>query len=84
MQAEEIVELQRLVSGLSNSKRDLLAQALVGRIADRRHGGQPVERAAQDDHDQPRIARAGGLREARQEGPGEEGAGGAEDGATWR
>ena len=83
MQAEEIVESQRLVRALE-LEGDLLAQALVGRIADRRHGGQPVERAAQDDHDQPGIARAGALAQSAAGRPRRRGAGGAEDSATWR
>ena len=45
------------------------------RIADRRHGGKAVERAAQHDHQQARIA-AFGQRHARQMGPGEQHAGG--------
>ena len=47
-------------------------QAGVIGIADRRDGGKPIERAAQDDHDQPRIAAVGGAREFRQIGPGRE------------
>ena len=83
VQAEEAVERQGLVRAVE-AEGDLLAQRLVGRIADRRHGGQSVERAAQDDHHQPRIAAARGAGEARHEGPGEQRAGAADDGAARR
>ena len=53
-------------------ERDRAVQARIVRVADRRDGGEPVERAAQDHHDQPRIASVGGAGEFRQIAPGRE------------
>ena len=53
-----------------DAKRDRAVQAGIIGIADRRDGGKPVQRAAQDDDDQARIAAARRAREFRQVGPG--------------
>ncbi len=55
------------------SQRDRTVQAGVIGIAERRHRRQPIERAAQDHHDQPRIAAVGGARKFRHIGPGGKG-----------
>ncbi len=55
----------RAVQGEGNG----LAELPVRRVADRRHGGQAIEGAAQDDHDEARIAAARwSAGEARHEG----------------
>ena len=53
-------------------QRQLAVQAGIVGIADGRHGGQAVERAAQHDDDEARVARAGRMGAARHEGPGEQ------------
>src|SRR4249919_663119 len=53
-------------------QRDRAVQACVVGVADRRDGGEAVERAAQDDDDQARIASVGGACEFREIGPGGE------------
>jgi hypothetical protein len=73
IEREERVERQR--RRLAVEHQCLVAAQLhpVG-IADRRHGGKPVERAAQDDGEHARIAPLGAC-ELRQERPGEQNAG---------
>ena len=73
IEREEIVELERRRLALER-QRIVAAQRDPVRIADRRHGGQPIERAAQHDGQKTRIA-AFGERELRQIGPGEQRAG---------
>ena len=68
MQRKEIVERQRRVRP-ARRQRDRTMQAGIVRIANRRDGGEPIQRAAQDDDHQPRIAAVGGAREFRQIGP---------------
>src|SRR5262249_46650553 len=50
------------------SQGELGTQGRVVRIADRRHGGQTVERATQDDGDETRITATGGVADAGNEG----------------
>ena len=52
-------------------ERQVAMKVGIGGIADRGHGREPVERAAQHDRDEAHVATARRLREARQEGPGE-------------
>src|SRR5260370_8286295 len=80
MQREEAIERQRRIGAL-DVEGDALAQRLVTRVPHWRHGGQSVESATQDDGDEARVTPLRGVREFRQEGPGEQGAGGAENGA---
>ena len=54
-------------------QRDRAVERGIIGIADRRHGGKSIERAAQDHHDQPRVAAIRGAREFRQVRPGGEG-----------
>ncbi len=83
VEPEEAVERQSgTVAGGRQGKAR--AQRDIAGIADRRHGREPVERAAQHHDDKARIAPAGGEGVARRETPGEERAGSAEDGAAAR
>ena len=68
MQRKEIVEPYSCVRP-ARRERDRTMQAGIFRIANRRDGGEPIQRAAQDDDHQPRIAAIGGAREFRQIGP---------------
>ena len=74
IEREEVVELERRRLAVER-ERVVAAQRHPIRIADRRDGGEPVERAAQDDGEKARIA-AFGVRELRQMRPGEQRAGG--------
>ena len=67
----------------SKRQRIVAAQRHPIRIADRRDGGEPVERAAQNDGEEARIA-AFGMREPRQMRPGEQRAGGQQQFAARR
>jgi hypothetical protein len=71
MQREEGVQHHCGVRSVGG-KRDRPMQAGIVRVADRRHGGKAIERAAQNDDDQPRVAAVGGAGEFRQIGPGGE------------
>jgi hypothetical protein len=68
MQRKEIVERQRRVRP-GRRQCDRTVQAGIVGIANRRDGGEPIQRAAQNDDHQPRIAAVGGTREFRQIGP---------------
>ena len=68
MQRKEIVERHSRVRP-ARRQRDRTMQAGIVRIANRRDGGEPIQRAAQDDDHQPRIAAVGGAGEFRQIGP---------------
>ena len=59
--------------GPARRQRDRTMQAGIIRIAYWCDGGKPIQRAAQDDDDQPRIAAVGGAGEFRQIGPGRKG-----------
>ena len=83
IEAEEVAELQRRVVAVP-LQRELAVQIGVVGIADRRDGGKAVERAAQHDDDEARIARARGARPARDRGGSEGGAGHAEQSAARR
>jgi hypothetical protein len=71
MQREERIQHGRGVRS-AGCQCDRTVQAGIIGVADRRHGGETVEPAAQDDHDQARIAAVGGAREFRQIRPGGE------------
>ena len=77
MGGEESVERQGgALAGRGEGK--IAVQAGIVRIAERRNGGKAIERAAQDDDDEPRIARGRARRGADEAGaaenPGAEGA----------
>ena len=82
IEREERVERQR--RRLAVKQQRLVAAQLhpVG-IADRGDGGEPVERAAQDDGEHARVAPFG-ARELRQERPGKQHAGSDEEFASCR
>ena len=71
MQAEEAVEHERRMRPVRGQRDRAVQRGIIG-IADRRHGGKSIERAAQDHDDQPRIAAVRGAREFRQVRPGGE------------
>ena len=71
MQREERIQHDRRMRAV-RGERDRPVQAGIVGIADRRDGREPIERAAQDHHDQPRIAAVGRAREFRQISPGRE------------
>jgi len=62
IEAEERIQRQRRVLAVP-SQRQFAMQRRVVRIADRRHSRQAIERAAQNDYDETRIARIGGASE---------------------
>ncbi len=70
VEREEIVEHERRRLALRRQRR-FAAQRKPGRIARRRDRRQTIERAAQDDRQEPRIA-ALGASDARHEGPCEQ------------
>ena len=70
IEGEETVELERRVRSVGE-QRLVAAQPHPIGIADRRHGGKPVERAAQDDGEEARVAPFG-ARDFRQIDPGEQ------------
>ena len=74
IEREEVVELQRRRAA-AESERVVAAQRHPIRIADRRDGREPVERAAQNDGEKARVA-AFGVSEPRQMRPGEQRSGG--------
>src|SRR5271165_6384837 len=61
MEGKEAVERQRGALARSG-EGEIAVQVGIVRIADRRDRRQPVERAAQDDDDEARVARRGGAR----------------------
>ena len=64
MRGEEAVERQRgALAG--RGEGEIAVQRRIVRIADRRNGGQAVDRAAQDHDNEPRIARARRARRPR-------------------
>ncbi len=69
MQRKEGIQRCRCVRAIGG-QRDRTMQAGIIGVADRRHGGEAVERAAQDHDNQPRVAPVGGAGEFRQIGPG--------------
>ena len=77
IEREKIGELERRRLAVRH-QRIVAAQRDPIRIADRRDGRQPVERAAQDDRKKARIA-AFGVRQFRQVRPGEQRAGSEQD-----
>lgn len=83
VQSEEAVERRGCMLA-GKRQGDLAMQACVPRIADGGDSRQAVERAAQYDHDQARVARAGRARDAREMRPGEHGAAAEQDGAAGR
>jgi hypothetical protein len=70
-QREERVQHHRRVRAVGGQRNRTMQAGIIG-VADRGDGGQPVERAAQDHHDQPRVAAVGGAGEFRQIRPGGE------------
>ena len=82
MEAEEVVEPRGRGVAIP-AQRERAVQAGVFGIADRRDGRKPVERAAQHDDDEPRVARAGRARKARDRGIGEARAGAGEEAPSW-
>jgi len=77
MQAEEVVEAARR-TGTVPAQRQLAVKIGVIGIADRGGRAKPVQRAAQDDDDQPRISRRRGARPSRNRREGEGRSGGAQ------
>ena len=71
VQAEEAVERQRRMRALA-LQGELAVQIRIVGIAKRADDGKTIQRAAQDDDDEPRIARAGCARPSRQVGGGED------------
>ena len=74
IEREEVIEFQRRRLA-AESERLVAAQRHPIRVADRRDGGEPVKRAAQDDGEKARVA-AFGVSELRQVRPCEQRAGG--------
>jgi hypothetical protein len=86
VEAEERVQRQRGMLAVPAQRQFAMQRGIVG-IADRRDCRQAVERAAQDDHDEARVARVGGAGERGNGGGGEQRAAGAEQRAArqaWR
>ena len=82
IEAEETVERQRRMRAVPAQRQRAMQIGIIG-IADRRDRGEPVERAAQDDDDEPRIARvAAALAQRGMLAAGEGRAGGAEQRAA--
>jgi hypothetical protein len=84
MQREERIEHDRGARPIRSQRNRAMQAGVIG-IAHRRHGGEAIQRAAQDDDDQPRIAAVRGAREFRQIGPGgERGAAEQQCAPRWR
>jgi hypothetical protein len=83
VQGKEAVERDGRVLARKRQS-DLAVQPLVVGVADRSDGGQAIEGAAQHDHDQARIARAGSARQPRQLRPSEHGRAAGEKRASRR
>jgi hypothetical protein len=83
MEAERAVEIERAICLAGRRDRERATQGAILRIGIGRDGGEPIHRAAQHDHDQPRIGRCRRQGEPRVAGAGErEGAESEQEGAT--